>query len=221
MKGRYLTFSGVVSGAIAVLLLLFHNNINVSSVTLGCGVILIAVGLINLVFYGYKSDDAGKTMDLITNAGSIVFGVCMLIFKKEFEPIMTFMMAMFVGICALWQFFVLAIGARPHQLPVWLFLFPVALVIGSVYLFICRDQHNDSLMLLSTGICFAVLAAGCIIEGSVLGMARIHEKRANFSATMADGQDVTGVGAGEKVETTDDLDDEIIEPDKSKNEEEK
>lgn len=209
MKGRTLSAIGAVAAVLAAVLLIFHNNINVSDVTVGCGALLILAGLANQIFSGRHS--AGGTLHSFTDWCTIVAGVCMFIFKGELEPVITFVLGLGFGLCSVWQVYVLAIGVRPHQLPAWLFLFPAALAVGTVYIFICRHSGDVPHLMLGVGVELAITAVGCLIEGSTLGMANSKdEKLREQSADEASSADGSSPAAPQKVETTEDLDDEII-----------
>lgn len=238
MKGRSLTIAGIFAAAIAAVLILCYQSINLMGVAITCGILFVAVGLINMIFYGYKSgDESAKVLNLVTNAAAIVLGISMLVFREEFRPMIAFMFGLLVAVCALWQFFVLAIGARPYQLPAWLYLFPVLLAGGSVYIFM-NPTHEDSVLIFATGIAMAVLGVSCIIEGSILGVARRNYEKAHAEATEhvevpqpdasqstlprpslpASGDSIhKEISANEpknkKIETTEDLDDEIRDTD--------
>lgn len=234
MKGRSLTAAGIFAAAIAAVLILCYNSISLMGVAITCGILFVAVGLINMIFFGYKSDgESSKVLNLVTNSAAIVLGLSMLVFREEFRPMVAFMFGLLVAVCSLWQFFVLALGARPYQLPAWLYLFPVVLAGGSVYIFI-NPNHDESILLLSTGIAMAVLGVACIIEGSILGMARHHDAKEQAAAVHQPAESTTQqitdntqisepVRQGntedprkKKVETTEDLDDEIRDQDEDR-----
>lgn len=228
MRGRSLTIAGIFAGIVAAVLILFCKNINVAGVTLACGILFMSVGVLNLLFFSYASKaESGRLLNLIANSSAVLLGICMLVFKKDFEPMVTFMLGLFVAVCALWQFFVLAIGARPFQLPAWLYLFPVLLIGGSVAIFMMRGQQDETTLMLTTGVSIAVMAVGCIFEGSALGYARRkREKETAAAATeteQASQADTPSYEPAEKHtdsvkdentakhnETTEDLDDEIV-----------
>lgn len=232
MRGRTLTIAGIFAAAIAAVLILCHQSISLMGVAITCGIMFVAVGLINMIFFGYKShEESSKVLTMVSNAAAIVLGICMLVFRDEFQPMVAFMFGLLVAVCALWQFFVLAIGARPYQLPAWLYLFPVLLAGGSVYIFM-NPTREDQILILATGIAMAVLGGGCLIEGSILGVARRSDEKARASAaTEPSAEDDTAntsktgttaerysqvpgteVKPKKKIETTEDLDDEIQEP---------
>ncbi len=228
MRGRSLTIAGIFAAAIAAVLILCHQSISLMGVAITCGVLFVAVGLINMIFFGYKSsEESSKVLTFVSNAAAIVLGISMLVFREEFRPMVAFMFGLLVAVCSLWQFFVLAIGARPYQLPAWLYLFPVLLAGGSVYIFM-NPTHEDTVLILATGIAMAVLGGGCLIEGSILGVARRSDEKAraaaasdsastntyqtDISAENRNPASVSEVQPKKKIETTEDLDDEIQEP---------
>lgn len=241
MKGRSLTIIGIFAAAVAAVLILCYKSISLTGITITCGILFVAVGLVNMIFFGYKSkEDSSKVLTLISNAAAIVLGLSMLVFINEFSPMIAFMLGLLVAVCSLWQFFVLAIGARPHQLPAWLYLFPVILAAGALYIYLKPDygDKNDSVLLLVTGISMAVLGLGCIIEGSILGVARRKDEKAQAQVAQqqaassdkpapqrpdtyveplrtGSNPDSQPYGSAtetdrKKPETTDDLDDEIV-----------
>ncbi len=231
MRGRSLTIAGIFAAAIAAVLILCYKSISLMGVAITCGILFVAVGLINMIFFGYKShDESSKVLTLVSNAAAIVLGICMLVFREEFRPMVAFMFGLLVAVCALWQFFVLAIGARPYQLPAWLYLFPVLLAGGAAYIFI-NPNHDDQILILTSGIAMAVLGAGCLIEGSILGVARRNSEKSHAETSQEDSQTPEAANTSiaeessknysttsttetkrKKIETTEDLDDEIQEP---------
>lgn len=241
MKGRSLTIIGIFAAAVAAVLILSYKSISITGITITCGILFVAVGLVNMIFFGYKSkEESSKVLTLISNAAAIVLGLSMLVFRDEFSPMIAFMLGLLVAVCSLWQFFVLAIGARPHQLPAWLYLFPVILACGALFIYLKPDygDQNDSVLLLATGISMAVLGLGCILEGSILGVARRKDEKAQAQmSTEATGTpdrsepQLPGIAdaprkddsyseaqpygfdpesSRKKPETTEDLDDEIV-----------
>lgn len=218
MKGKSLSILGIIAAVIGAIFIIFNSAITIMGLTMACGALFVLVGLACLIFFNSIKDErySAKAMTLISNAASIVLGVSMLVFAGTFIKLIAFMLGLLVGVCAIWQFFVLAVGTRPYQLPVWLYVFPIALVGGAIYIYIIKDSATDNVLLLATGISAAVLGASCIIEGSALGMARREEKKNKLAEPKADEADSlpptsapTPAPAEDKpkVETTEDLDD--------------
>ncbi len=223
MKGRSLSILGIIAAAVGVVFILACNTIDMHTLAIIVGAIFVASGLIDLTVFGVSPDkDNRASMSFLSCVTSIVFGITMLVYADDFVHIMPFMLSMLIGASAVWQFVTLALAARPYQLPAWLYLFPLVLVGGAIYLFIIKDSQDNRLLMLSSGIAIAVIGAGCIIEGSVLGVARrrhnkeaaLAEAEANTETEQSDtADDAQPTTKKEKtkrpVETTDDLDDEV------------
>lgn len=173
MKGKTLSGFGLIAILAGVAMIFFHSQISKAGIIIAGGVLFVAAGLINLIAYGHsqKGNGLGRLLGQLANAAAIVFGICLLVFSSSFEPLIAFIFGIFIAVCALFQFFMLAIGARPHQLPGWLYVFPLLLTGAAVYIFIQRDM-TESLLLIITGASVATAGLGWIFEGTSLGMAR-------------------------------------------------
>ena len=125
------------------------------------------------------------TFSWLTSAAAVILGVCMLIFQDTFIPLVPVMFGILVAFSALYQFYILAIGARPVLLPGWLYIIPIALVGGAVYIFLQRPDIHDPKIMLATGISLVVFGAGSLIEGILLGNEHrktLKEKKASEAA---------------------------------------
>lgn len=173
MKGKTLSAFGLLAILVGAAMIFFNNQISKVGIIVAGGVLFVAAGLINLIMYGHsqKGSGLGRLLGQLANAAAIVFGICLLVFSSSFEPLIAFIFGIFIAVCALFQFFMLAIGARPHQLPGWLYVFPLLLTGAAVYIFIQRDM-TESLLLIVTGASVATAGLGWIFEGASLGMAR-------------------------------------------------
>lgn len=227
MKGRSLSILGIIAAAVGAVFIIACKSLNMEVLAIACGAIFVASGLINLIVFGSAKSDRG-TMSFISSAASIVLGITMLAYVANFVTMMPFMLSMLAAACALWQFVTLGLATRPYQLPAWLYSFPLLMTAGAIYIFIIKDSDDQSLILVSTGIILVLLGAGCIIEGSALGVARRrHNKEIlqsqqtadDSKAASADAQQPAETGdiqnatksetRKQRVETTDDLDDEV------------
>lgn len=175
MKGKTLSAMGILAIAAGVLLAIFCVSVTTKRVVIAAGILFGVAGLANLIFTSRRQQISaiGRTLTQIANAAAVIFGVCLIVFCDTFMPLVTFIFGIFVGVCALWQFFVLAIGCRPHQLPAWLYVFPLAVAAGTIAIFLCKGRpDSDHLVMLLSGIFIAVTGVGSVIEGSFLGNAR-------------------------------------------------
>ncbi|MCM1451947.1 MAG: hypothetical protein NC102_06790 [Clostridium sp.] len=192
MKGRTLTFFGILAAVVAAALIIARNSITPLGVVLTGGILFILAGLANCIAISRnKEAGAGKVFGYVANAASIVFGICMIAFQGSFVPLVTFIFGLLVAMLAIWQFYVLAAAVRPHVLPGWLYVFPIALAVAATYIFVAKDSVAQLPIILVTGISAAVLAAGCLVEGSMLGAAR----RMDIKAAKKAQEEAKGEGA--------------------------
>ncbi len=169
MRGRTLNIIGILVAIIGGLLTYFHRSVSTERIVEIGGVIFVAAGLVNLLFFN-NGNGASRVMTSICNAAAIIFGVCMLVFRSTFEPIIPFAFGLIIAISALWQFYALAVGIRPRMLPAWLYFFPILLVLPAIYIFIFVGNTVPDVHLISiiTGISLIVFGVGAIIEGCML-----------------------------------------------------
>lgn len=173
MKGKTLSAIGLIAALAGVAIIIFSSKVSKAEIIVAGGVLFVAAGLLNLIIYGrsQKGSGIGRLLSQLANAAAIVFGICLLVFSSSFMPLIAFIFGLLIAVCALWQFFLLAIGARPLQLPGWLYAFPLALMGAAAYIFIQNDMPESTLLII-TGAALAVAGAGWICEGTCLGMAR-------------------------------------------------
>lgn len=193
MKGRTLTLIGIIAAIAGAALIYFRTMGSARVVTAG-GILFVAVGIINMILLIVSQRQAKATiriLSVIANAGAAVLGVSMLVFTSTFSPLIPFVFGLLVGICSLWQFFLLAAGVRPGQLPGWLYSFPMALAAAAVYIILQRGAMAETTIMLATGSALALFGAACVTEGAILGARHRKDLRAATPAAI----------------TTDDLDD--------------
>lgn len=175
MKGKSLMLTAILALVAGVLLIIFRNDIHSTGVVVTGGVLFIVAGLMNLLIFehrGKKGKGNGalsSTFSWLTCAASVILGLCMLIFQGTFAGLVPVMFGILILFAAVYQYFILAIGARPATLPGWLYILPTAMVGGAVYVFLRPDTAGDMPVVLTSGICFVVFGIAAIIEGSMLG----------------------------------------------------
>lgn len=162
--------------AAGIALTLAYESIRSTGVVTTGGILFIMAGVLNvLVFEGERRRDnqrhglLSSTFNRITSAAAVILGACMLIFNGTFVPLVPVMFGILVGITALYQFYLLAIGTRPVMMPGWLYAVPIALSCGAVYIFMQSPDIDDSRIILATGISMAVFGLGELGEGIILG----------------------------------------------------
>lgn len=165
MRGRTLMLIGIVSAIVAALLLIFRLKATVGGIVVVGGVLFVGAGVFNLLFFN-NGTSFNRLLTSVTNSAAIVMGVCMLVFRGTFEPMVPFIFGLMVALCALWQFYALAVGIRPFTLPSWYYFIPLALSGFSIFLFVRKDSIDNVTILTATGLAIAVFASGAIIEGA-------------------------------------------------------
>ena len=166
MRGRTLILVGILAALVAAVLIIFNKAVTTERIVDIGGVIFVGAGLVNLLFFN-NGTGASRAMTSICNAAAIIFGVCMLVFRSTFEPLIPFAFGLLIAICAVWQFYALAIGIRPRMLPAWLYIFPLLLAAPAIYIFL-SDNVSDNHISIITGVALAVFGVAAIIEGCML-----------------------------------------------------
>lgn len=182
MKARNLIYIAVVSIAIGAALIVANKSISSNGVVMAGGIIFIVASLINaLVIYLEKKDSSRSVLTSMSgqlaNVGALVLGICLLIFRSTFVVLVPYIFGIIVAIAACYQFFILAMGARPATLPGWLYLVPIVLVGAAIYLFTRHaNAGEDHIIILVSGIALALFGIFTIIEASI-----IHHLRAKLT----------------------------------------
>lgn len=179
MKGRNLFLTALLAIAAGIALIIFRNIINSATLVTVGGIIFIATGLINMMLFLGGRDSEGKARQGFfthafgwgASAASMLLGLAMLIFHDLFVGLVNFMFAVLIAVAALYQLFLLLFGARPVQLPRWLFIGAVLLAGASVFLFIPSATTTDPVVMLTTGISFIVFGAATLLESFYIGNA--------------------------------------------------
>lgn len=181
MKGRNLIFTSLLVLAAGIILIITNKAIRSTGVVTTGGILFILAGLLNVMVFEdeRKKGRSGRgvfasTFSWLTSAAAVILGVCMLIFKSTFIPLVPVMFGILVAFSALYQFYILAIASRPVMLPGWLYIAPIALVGGAAYIFMQDADLNDPKIMLATGISLTVFAAAGLIEGIMLGHYHRH-----------------------------------------------
>lgn len=205
MRGRTLIFIGIAAGIVAALMFIFRLQASASRIVVLGGVLFVGAGVFNLLFFN-NGKGLSRLLTSLTNSAAIVLGVCMLVFRSTFVPMVPFIFGLLIAFCALWQFYALAVGIRPFTLPAWYYVMPLLLVVSAVYIFIRKDSIGDIEIVTLTGASLAVFALAAIVEGVHTGV--LHRKATpEADDTSADldepiGEDANGTTPKESAPTT-------------------
>lgn len=173
MKARSIIYTAILAIAAGVALIFFNKNIHSEGVVITGGVLFIIAAILNLLisYSERKNNGVGPlatTFGVIGDVGALLLGICMLLFRPTFVTLVPYIFGIIVAFLACYQFFVLAIGARPASLSVWFYLVPIILIVGAIYIFMCHAQHEDDIIMLVTGISLCFFGLFNIIEASMI-----------------------------------------------------
>lgn len=180
MKGRNLLLISALVLAAGIILLIARNSIGSDAVVTVGGVLFILAAVFNIIAsdsgHRRKKDAPEESRGMISSAmgwiasvAAIILGICMLVFKSTFTPLVPVMFGILVAFSAFYQLYILAIGVRPVVLPAWLYFAPLILAMGAAYLFFQEGLVDDLRIVLITAVSLIVFGVSGIIEGSMLG----------------------------------------------------
>lgn len=205
MKGRSLIFSATLILAAGLVLILTYRTTSTSGIVTVGGILFIVTGLLNLFAYlaekpGKKEVDKARSEGVklprqsslsaflawTSSLAALILGLSMIIFISTFLPLVPFVFALLITFGALFQFYLLAIGAKPVRLPSWLFIVPVLMIGAAIYVFLQKtgSEAEEHLIMLVTGIAFVVFSATMYIESILIGSANrraLHQAKASES----------------------------------------
>lgn len=179
MKGKNLSITAILAIIAGVVLIIANRSIYSTGVVMTGGVLFIAAGVLNVFVFDTerRRDRQGRgafasTFSLIASIGAVVLGVCMLIFHSAFTVLVPYIFGIIVAFLGCYQFYILAVGARPAVLPAWFYLVPVILIGGAIYIFLRQPDTDDYLIMLSTGISLSFFGLFTIIEAIMITQRR-------------------------------------------------
>lgn len=147
-----------------ILLIVYSSHITSDVIVSIGGVTFIIAGLLNMLV-AYKAKDAsgqrrvrGLSMGLTAGVSliAVVFGICVLVYRDTFLPLVSVVAGTGVGLCAVVQFYILAVTRHPSRLPLWLYLFPVANAVLAGIVYTLSTPAQDRLMMIYAGVALCV-----------------------------------------------------------------
>lgn len=192
MKSKNLTFTAILAMAVGIALIIANRSIYSTGVVVTGGILFVIAGILNVFVFDSerRSGKQGRgavasTFSLVASVGAVVLGVCMIIFKESFALLVPYIFGIIVAFAACYQFYLLAIGVRPTVLPGWLYLAPVILLGGAVYIFLLRPNADDHIIMIATGVALIFFGAISIVEAIMLSYSRHEAKKAAVAAASA------------------------------------
>lgn len=172
MKIQNIVFSSILSLAAGIALIVANKSIYATGIIVAAGIIFIIAGIINaLIFSNERSKGAlASGIGIFTSVGAAILGVCLIIFKSTFVALVPYVFGIIVALAACYEFYILAVGARPASLPGWLYIIGVILIGIAVYIFMQKPQSDvdDHRVMLATGIGLVFFGIFGLIESSML-----------------------------------------------------
>lgn len=174
MNSKTLSIVGLLSLAAGIMAIICYDSIKSEGVTIVAGIFFVAVGLVNLLAFGTRKDEkAGRrVMAQIGNAGAIIFGICLLVFKVQLSPLVQWVFGISTALCAVWMALIIFFGLRPMRVPLWTLVFPVALAGCSVYTLLQKAPVRDDRIVLATGIALCVFGLGALTMAVIRSASR-------------------------------------------------
>ena len=199
MNSKTLTLVGLLSLAAGIMAIICYNSIRSDGVTIVAGIFFVAVGIINLLAIGTRKDEkpGRRVMTQVANAGAIIFGICLLVFKAQLSPLVQWVFGITTALCAVWMLLIILFGLRPMRVPMWTLVFPLALAGCSVYTLLQNAPVRDDRIVLATGIALCVFGLGSLAlaiirsaaRKALADKARDDEKQAQRELAHAEKQD--------------------------------
>lgn len=164
MNSKTLTLVGLLSLAAGVMAIICYNSIRSEGVTIVAGLFFVAVGIVNLIAFGPRKDEkpGRRVMAQLANAGAIIFGICLLVFKAQLSPLVQWVFGISTALCAVWMLLIILFGLRPMRVPMWTLVFPVALAGCAVYTLLQKAPVRDDRIVLATGIALCLFGLGSL-----------------------------------------------------------
>lgn len=163
MNTKTLSLVGLLSLAAGVMAIICYNSIKPEGVTIVAGIFFVAVGIINLMAFGSRKEEhAGRrVMTQLANAGAIIFGICLLVFKVQLSSLVQWVFGISTALCAVWMALIIFFGLKPVRVPMWTLVFPAALAGCSAYTLL-QSQAHENRVVLATGIALCLFGVGLL-----------------------------------------------------------
>lgn len=194
MRGKNLLLTALIALAVGILMIIFRNALASYTVVIGCGILFILAGVVNMsIFLGSRDKDGharvgavGTAIGWIASAAAVVLGVVMVLFRTVFEAMVGYMFGILLIFAALFQFCLLLFGSRPVRLSSWWFLAPMALCGAAVFIFMQQPGRSDYAIMLTTGISLTFFGVVTLLQsGAISNGHRVLRKQSENAAITA------------------------------------
>lgn len=152
-----------------ILLIILHNRVDIMEyIVVILGLMFLfpsVVSLIVVIFQRRQGRNTGYSYaGIIPAIGGIIFGMFLVVRPDIFVGIMVYMLAAILILGGLYQILFLAMGSQYVRMPLWLYIFPVLMVIAGVVI-IFTDLHTlENMVVLITGIALVCFSVNSLLE---------------------------------------------------------
>lgn len=142
-------------------------------IIIALGVAFIIPSFINMAMSTTSNANApeGKKMKLqrfsglISSVGSVIFGITMIGWSDLYVPFLPMIFAIILILGGCFHLCAMGLAFRPHRLPIWLYVMPVALLaLGFSIMYIDKEVLTAQYIVLMSGIGFIIFALNAWIE---------------------------------------------------------
>lgn len=173
MKGKSSILSSVLILALGVVMIIINKSLKASGVVMCGGILFLLASLFNV--FNLMSEDRRLRVSMISQVfgwicsiAGIILGLCMLVFDATFIPLIPYIFGLLLALASVFHFFVLSISYRPVMFPGWMYLFPVVILAGGVWVFFMNAGTSDPQMMIVTGAGLNVFSVAVFIEAGFL-----------------------------------------------------
>ncbi len=176
MKGKNLYLTATAMLFAGIVLIIAANSLASFRIVTGGGILFIVAGVANvLIFTGKRNGNVrggtlGTAVGWTASAAAVALGLCMLLSRDSFVPLVSVMLAVVLLFIALFQICLLTFGSRPVRINPWFFVVPMLLFGAAVFVYLQKpgDPHTDSSIVYVTGGAFALCGLASFAEGAII-----------------------------------------------------
>lgn len=169
--------TGILILAIGVILIICNKLITGHGIIVVAGILFLLTGIINIVLYVTRKDGEGKKINRgfplffgwIVSVAAIILGLCMLVFNSTFAGMIPFIFGLLIFFGAALLILTMSVGVRKVvKLPLWLWIFPVAMIIIGIITITRNAVKDDPTIMILTGVSMLIFGLTGMIVGAML-----------------------------------------------------
>ncbi len=179
MKGKTSFWVQFFALAAGIVLICMHDRVNlVQWLIVFLGFMFAIPGVCGLLeaLYVRKKGGVGPVSTLAF-IGSLIVGILMIFWPGPFETIFVYLLAAALILGGFWHIWALAVGFKPYNLPGWLYVLPILVIIAGVLMLVTPVRQTESTFTLVAGIALVCIAA----NGLFMYLAAYDSRRQHMS----------------------------------------